>query len=67
MRTAGLRRALFVSDRTHMLRVLLVARDLGIDAYGSPTATSPTDTEPLSRFYATLREMAALGADFFLR
>jgi uncharacterized SAM-binding protein YcdF (DUF218 family) len=64
---AGLHSALFVSDRTHMLRVLVIARELGIEAYGSPTATSPTDSEPVSRLYASLREMAALGANFFLR
>src|SRR4029079_8876524 len=35
--------AVFVSDRTHMLRVLRIARDVGLVSYGSPTATSPTD------------------------
>jgi uncharacterized SAM-binding protein YcdF (DUF218 family) len=67
LQKAGLHRALFVSDRTHMLRVLLIARELGIEAHGSPTASSPTDTDPVSRLYATLRELAALGASFFLR
>src|SRR3954453_4809182 len=35
LRTHGLGTALFVSDRTHMLRVLKIARDEGISAYGS--------------------------------
>ena len=67
LRREGLHRALFVSDRTHMLRVLLIAGELGIEARGSPTASSPTDVSPLARIYATLRELAALGANFFLR
>jgi uncharacterized SAM-binding protein YcdF (DUF218 family) len=36
--------AIFVSDRSHMLRVLRIARDQGITAFGSPTATSPSDS-----------------------
>jgi uncharacterized SAM-binding protein YcdF (DUF218 family) len=67
MQANGLTRALFVSDRTHMLRVMVIAGELGIEAHGSPTATSPTDTDPESRLYSTLRELAALGANFFLR
>ena len=67
MRKNGLQRALFVSDRTHMLRVLLIAGELGIEARGSPTTTSPTDTDPQSRLYSTLRELAAIGANFLLR
>jgi uncharacterized SAM-binding protein YcdF (DUF218 family) len=67
MRREGLHRALFVSDRTHMLRVLVFARELGIEAYGSPTASSPTDLEPWNRFFSTVREMGALAEHFFLR
>jgi len=66
LRREGLHRALFVSDRTHMLRVLVIARELGIEAYGSPTASSPTDVDAWNRFYSTLRELGALGAHFFL-
>jgi len=40
----GLRSALFVSDRLHMLRVLRIAEDEGIEAYGSPTTTGPITT-----------------------
>ncbi|MGH2407531.1 MAG: YdcF family protein [Candidatus Limnocylindrales bacterium] len=67
MRSHGLTRALFVSDRTHMLRVMLIAEELGIDAHASPTTTSPTDIDPQSRLYSSLRELAAIGANFFVR
>ena len=56
--------AVFVSDRTHMLRVLRIARDEGITAYGSPTATSPTDATFLSRADATIHELGALTLYF---
>ena len=61
MRARGLRSALFVSDRTHMLRVLRIATDLGIRAYGSPTATSPSDLDPTARAEATIHELGALA------
>ena len=61
MRAHGLDSALFVSDRTHMLRVLRVAADLGIRAYGSPTPTSPADLDPGARLEATLHELGALA------
>jgi uncharacterized SAM-binding protein YcdF (DUF218 family) len=56
--------AVFVSDRTHMLRVLRIARDQGISAYGSPTATSPTDLTFISRADATVHELGALALYF---
>ena len=37
--------AVFVSDRTHMLRVLRIARDEGIEAFGSPTRDEPDRRE----------------------
>ncbi len=55
-----LRRAIFVSDRTHMLRVLLIARRLGISGLGSPTQSSPADLHPAARLRATLHEIGAL-------
>ena len=61
----GLRRALFVSDRTHMLRILVMARDLGLAGFGSPTRTSPADRDAAARLDATLHELAALG-EYFL-
>lgn len=59
-----LRTAVFVSDRSHMLRVLRIADDLSIDAFGSPTATSPTDTTLRRRFDATIHEIGALALYF---
>jgi uncharacterized SAM-binding protein YcdF (DUF218 family) len=60
MRAAGLRSAVFVSDPTHMLRVLRIATDLGIDACGSPTRTSPVDRDPVGKARATVHELGAL-------
>jgi uncharacterized SAM-binding protein YcdF (DUF218 family) len=59
-----LRSAVFVSDRTHMLRVLRIASDEGIDARGSPTATSPTEANLWDQTVATIREVGAVGLYF---
>jgi uncharacterized SAM-binding protein YcdF (DUF218 family) len=64
LRDRQLTSAVFVSDRTHMLRVLRIARDEGIAAQGSPTATSPTDATFLSRADATIHELGALTLYF---
>ena len=53
--------ALFVSDRMHMLRVLRIAGDLGIDAHGSPATDSPSDATLERRLDATLHELGALA------
>jgi len=57
----GIRDAVFVSDPTHMLRVLRMATDQGIDAIGSPTRTSPIDADPGRRIDATVHEIGALA------
>jgi uncharacterized SAM-binding protein YcdF (DUF218 family) len=62
---SGLHSAVFVSDRTHMLRVLRLAADEGIEAWGSPTQTSPTDLDPAARSESTIHELGALGLYFF--
>jgi uncharacterized SAM-binding protein YcdF (DUF218 family) len=54
--------ALFVSDETHMLRVLRMAEDLGIEAFSSPTRTSPADLDESRRRGAVLHEIAGLAA-----
>jgi uncharacterized SAM-binding protein YcdF (DUF218 family) len=64
LRDRDLRTAVFVSDRPHMLRVLRIARDQGIDAFGSPTRTSPIDSSPSERLRATIHEVGALGLYF---
>jgi uncharacterized SAM-binding protein YcdF (DUF218 family) len=56
--------AVFVSDRTHMLRVLRIAHDVGVVGYGSPTTTSPTDLDLPSRAEATLHEIGGLTLYF---
>jgi uncharacterized SAM-binding protein YcdF (DUF218 family) len=53
--------AVFVSDPTHMLRVLKMADDAGIRSYGSPTRTSPLEGDRSSRWAATLHELAGLA------
>jgi uncharacterized SAM-binding protein YcdF (DUF218 family) len=52
----------FVSDETHMLRVLRMASDQGIEAWGSPTRTSPTDRDDARRRKALVHELAGLAA-----
>jgi uncharacterized SAM-binding protein YcdF (DUF218 family) len=64
LRDRGARDVLFVSDKTHMLRVLRMARDQGLTSFGSPTTTSPTDAGVVSRADATLHELGALALYF---
>lgn len=49
------KRVLIVSDPMHMLRAVTVARDIGLDAYPSPTPTSRYRS-PWSNFWFWLRE-----------
>lgn len=64
LRARGMQSAVFVSDPTHMFRVLRIARDLGIDAYGSPTRTSPVARDPVRSAQATVHELGALVVYF---
>ena len=57
----GVGAAVFVSDRSHMLRVMRIARDLGIEAYGSPATDSPSDASLQRRAKATAHELGALA------
>jgi hypothetical protein len=41
-----------------------MAADVGIDAYGSPTRTSPLESDPAGRIDATMHELGALGVYF---
>jgi uncharacterized SAM-binding protein YcdF (DUF218 family) len=65
MRANRLENAVFVSDRPHMLRVLRMAADDGITAWGSPTGSSPIENDPVGRVDATIHELGAL-AQYFL-
>ncbi len=64
MRDTGLDSAVFVSDPSHMLRVLRMAADADIAAYGSPTRTSPLERDPIARIDAIVHELGALGLYF---
>lgn len=64
LRDRGLHSAVFVSDRTHMLRVLRIAHDQGLEAFGSPTRTSPIDASASERLRATVHEVGALALYF---
>lgn len=61
MRDAGIDRAVFVSDRSHMLRVLQMATDAGIAATGSPTSTSPLEGDVIAFAVAVTHELGALA------
>jgi uncharacterized SAM-binding protein YcdF (DUF218 family) len=65
LHSRGERRAIFVSDPTHMLRVLTIARDLGIDAAGSPTRSSPVGRDLVSWLDAVRHELAGLALYHF--
>jgi uncharacterized SAM-binding protein YcdF (DUF218 family) len=60
----GARSAIFVSDRPHMLRVLRMAADEGITAWGSPTRTSPIEQDFAGQLDATVHELGALAYYF---
>src|SRR5262245_27855043 len=64
MHTNDLTTAVFVSDPTHMLRVLRMASDVGIEGYGSPTRTSPRERDPLRAADAVVHELGALAVYF---
>lgn len=64
MRDRDLRRVVLVSDPTHMLRTLRIAEDLGLEAWGSPTTTSPIAGDPVRAARATLHELGALAVYF---
>jgi uncharacterized SAM-binding protein YcdF (DUF218 family) len=62
----GLHTALFVSDRSHMLRVLRLAEDQGIEAWSSPTETSPDDIDQDLIFKSLVHELGAMGLYVFV-
>jgi uncharacterized SAM-binding protein YcdF (DUF218 family) len=66
LKADGATTALFVSDRPHMLRVLRMAADAGLTAWGSPTRTSPIEADLAGRLDATAHELGALGYYFLV-
>jgi uncharacterized SAM-binding protein YcdF (DUF218 family) len=61
LRPKGIDDAVFVSDPTHMLRVLRMAEDLGIRAWGSPTPNSPIAADGGRLVAAYVHELSALA------
>ncbi len=55
-RTQNITSVVLVSDRFHMLRLLLTARKLGLVAHGSPTRSSPISLTQLSGIRYVLLE-----------
>jgi uncharacterized SAM-binding protein YcdF (DUF218 family) len=64
MRVEGMGSAVFVSDPSHMLRVLRMASDEGISGFGSPTRTSPLERDAVARVDAIVHELGALAIYF---
>ena len=65
LRDHGLRSAVLVSNRTHMLRSLRIARDQGIEAYGSPTTkTSVAESRIEEQVKDTIHEIGGLALYF---
>ena len=60
MAARGLHRAIIVSDPFHLYRAEIIARDVGIEAYGSGALNSPTWTRTLNRIWYTTRESLAI-------
>jgi uncharacterized SAM-binding protein YcdF (DUF218 family) len=58
---AGRVRVIVVSDPFHMYRAVEQAHDLGLDAYPSPTRTSPLSASKLELTESVLREDLAIG------
>jgi uncharacterized SAM-binding protein YcdF (DUF218 family) len=61
----GLHTALFVSDRSHMLRVLRIAQDQGIEGWPSPTDTSADDIDATLIRKSMVHEVVGFGAYVF--
>jgi uncharacterized SAM-binding protein YcdF (DUF218 family) len=64
MHDKGMGSAVFVSDPSHMLRVLRMASDEGISGFGSPTRTSPLERDAVARVDAIVHELGALAVYF---
>lgn len=56
MEQGRMSRAILVSDPFHMMRILKMANDIGIKAYGSPTRTSPISDNKRAEFRHVLGE-----------
>jgi uncharacterized SAM-binding protein YcdF (DUF218 family) len=64
-RAGGFDSVLIVSDPYHALRSLKIARDIGLNAYGSPTVISPLRQGALEQLRYILSETGAYVAYLF--
>ena len=62
MHDAGVKRALLVSDRVHMLRLDILARRHGITAWTSPTRTSPIERNTMETWEYVIAESMKVPA-----
>ncbi|HKP73912.1 MAG TPA: YdcF family protein, partial [Longimicrobiaceae bacterium] len=60
MKQRGMRKAVLVSDPFHMLRLKLLAKELGLRGLTSPTRTSPISRNPAEERRFLLRESIGL-------
>jgi uncharacterized SAM-binding protein YcdF (DUF218 family) len=60
MESRGLRSALLVSDPFHMLRLRVLARSMNIEAYSSPTRTSPISRDRAQEWRHMIRESISI-------
>ncbi|HVB64024.1 MAG TPA: YdcF family protein, partial [Nitrolancea sp.] len=60
-------RIILVSDPFHMFRVQHMSEDLGLDAYTSPTLTSPIRPNTPTEYRYVAREVGAYVAYLFLK
>ena len=65
-RQRKLRSVVLVSDRFHMLRLLLTARKLGLPAHGSPTRSSPIALTDMAGIRYVLAESVKAPLAFLL-
>jgi uncharacterized SAM-binding protein YcdF (DUF218 family) len=63
----GLRRIVLVSDPFHMMRLKLMARELGLEPYASPTRTSPISRSQRAELFYMLREAGGVTAHLLSR
>jgi uncharacterized SAM-binding protein YcdF (DUF218 family) len=63
----GLRRIVLVSDPFHMMRLKLMARELGLEPYASPTRTSPISRSQRAELFYMLREAGGVTAHLLER
>ncbi len=60
------KRVILVSDPFHMLRLMILARQLGLEPYSSPTRTSPISSNPVERSKYVLSESIKVPVAFVL-